>query len=177
MTDYDQATRLDPVNAFAFQSRGRAYRIAGEYDRAIEDFDQMIRLQRTNAAAWNERCYTHLVADAALPNAIADCSESLKINPNNFPALDNRGLALLKLNEPDRAIADYEAALRLSPKSAGALYGRGLAKLKKGDTEGGNADIAAAKAIKPDVAKDFARYGVTAAGDTAGSPAPAPIGG
>ncbi len=177
MADYDQATRLDPVNAFAFQSRGRAYRVAGEYDRAIEDFDQMIRLQRTNAAAWNERCYTHLVADTALSNAIADCSESLKINPNNGAALDNRGLALLKLNEPDRAIADYDAALRLSPKSAGALYGRGLAKLKKGDTEGGNADIAAAKAIKPDVAKDFARHGLTVAGDTAGSPARTPIGG
>ena len=177
LADYDQAARLDPVNAYAFLLRGRAYRIAGEYDRAIEDFDQMIRLQRTNAAAWNERCYTHLVADTALPNAVADCSESLKLNPNSGSALDNRGLALLKLNEVDRAIADYDAALRLSPKSAGSLYGRGLAKLKKGDTEGGNDDIAAAKAIKPDVAKDFDKHGLTVAGDTATSPARPPIGG
>ena len=88
MTDYDQAARLDPVNAFVFLSRGRAYRIAGEYDRAVEDFDQMIRLQRTNASAWNERCYTHLVADTALSNAVADCSDSLKLNPNSVPALD-----------------------------------------------------------------------------------------
>jgi tetratricopeptide (TPR) repeat protein len=177
MADYDQATRIDPVNSFAFLSRGRAYRVAGDYDHAIEDFDQMIRLQRTNAAAWNERCYTQLVADAAPSNALADCSESLKINPNSGPALDNRGLALLKLNEPDRAIADYDAALRLAPRSAGSLYGRGLAKLKKGDIEGGNADIAAAKAIRPDVAKDFARHGLTVAGDTAGASPRTPIGG
>ena len=43
---------------------------------------------------------------------------------------------------------------------AGSLYGRGIAKLKKGDATGGNADIAAAKAIRPEIADEFARYGV-----------------
>jgi tetratricopeptide (TPR) repeat protein len=160
MADYEQATRLDPVNASAFLSRGRALRVAGEYDRAIDDFDQMIRIQKTNASAWNERCYTHVVAGTALPAAVTDCSESIKLNANNSAALGNRGLALLKLNELDRAIADYDAALRLAPKYALALYGRGLAKLKKDDTEGGNADIAAAKVLNADVAKEFAKFGL-----------------
>jgi hypothetical protein len=36
---------------------------------------------------------------------------------------------------------------------------RGTAKLRKGDGSG-DQDIAAAKAIKPDIADDFAGYGV-----------------
>jgi hypothetical protein len=45
-------------------------------------------------------------------------------------------------------------------KDAGSLYGRGMAKLKTGDTVGGNVDIAAAKAIKPEIAEEYAGYGV-----------------
>jgi hypothetical protein len=33
-------------------------------------------------------------------------------------------------------------------------------KLKKKDEIGGNSDIASAKAIKPDIAEEFALYGV-----------------
>jgi tetratricopeptide (TPR) repeat protein len=166
MADFNQATALDPINAYAFQTRGRAYRIAGEFERAITDFDQVIRLQRNNAAAWNERCYTHLVANATLSAALADCNESLRLNPKFGPALGNRALVLLRDNEIDRAIVDYNAALQVAPKYATALYGRGVAKLKKGDSEGGNADIAAATAIDPNVAKEFARLGVTVATKT-----------
>ena len=46
------------------------------------------------------------------------------------------------------------------PNFADSLYGRGLAKRKKGDATGGQADVAAAKALRPDVAEEFAKYGV-----------------
>jgi len=78
-----------------------------------------------------------------------------RINP-----LDSRGLIYLKLGDYDQAIASYDETLKLDPKYADSLYGRGIAKLRKGDTSDGNADIAPAKAIKPDVAEDFAGYGV-----------------
>jgi hypothetical protein len=35
-----------------------------------------------------------------------------------------------------------------------------MAKLKKGDKDAATADLDAAKALKPDVAKDYAKYGV-----------------
>ena len=57
-------------------------------------------------------------------------------------------------------ITDYNAALRLNPKRPDSLYGRGLAKLKGRDTKGGNADLAAARRIRPDIAGEFARYGL-----------------
>ena len=58
------------------------------------------------------------------------------------------------------AIADIDQALKLRPTLASALYGRGVAKLRKGENESGEADVSAARAIKPNVAEEFARYGL-----------------
>ncbi len=66
----------------------------------------------------------------------------------------------LKLGDVDQSILDYDAALDLNPKFAAALYGRGLAKQKKGDRAGADADLTAAKALRPDIAEEFAKFGV-----------------
>jgi tetratricopeptide (TPR) repeat protein len=66
----------------------------------------------------------------------------------------------LKSGRYDDAIADYDAALRIDPKKFASLYGRGMAKRRKQDVSGGNADIAAARHLRPEIAMDFARYGL-----------------
>ena len=81
-----------------------------------------------------------------LNGALADCSESLRLRPNDGNTLNSRGLVQFKLAAFDAAIADYNAAVAQNLEDADSLYARGVAKLKKGDTAGGNADIAAAKA-------------------------------
>ena len=70
------------------------------------------------------------------------------------------GLAFLRQGQFDQAIGDFDLALKLRPTLASALYGRGLAKLKKGENASGEVDVSAAKAIKPNVAEEFARYGL-----------------
>jgi len=40
------------------------------------------------------------------------------------------------------------------------MYGRGVAKMRKGDAAGGGADVRAAKALRPDIAEEFAGYGI-----------------
>ncbi len=92
--------------------------------------------------------------------ALADCNELMKLRPNDPYALVIRGFAHLKSGQIDAALADYNAVLRHDPKNVAALYGRGTAELKKRNTARGDADVAAAKAIKPDIAEEFARYGV-----------------
>jgi hypothetical protein len=74
--------------------------------------------------------------------------------------LDSRGFVRLKSGELSSAIADYDAALQINPKHASSLYGRGIAKVRSGNSAGGNGDIAAAKLIQPDIADEFANYGV-----------------
>jgi tetratricopeptide (TPR) repeat protein len=157
--ELDAAITLAPDYAQAYGNRGIAYDSKGDYERAIRDYDEAIRLDPENATFWNERCFERAII-GRLEEALADCNESIRLEPDAAETLDSRGLVYLKLGQLDNAIADYDAALRLDAKLAGSLHGRGMARLKKGDAAGGNADITAAKAINPDVAKDFARYGV-----------------
>ena len=71
------------------------------------------------------------------------------------------GLAFLRQGQFDQAMADFDQALKLRPTLASALYGRGVAKIKEGENASGEADVSAAKAIKPNVAEEFARYGIS----------------
>jgi len=52
---------------------------------------------------------------------------SLKINPNQPEALNNKGLALQNLGRNEEALAAYEQAVKLNPAYAGAWYNRGNA--------------------------------------------------
>jgi tetratricopeptide (TPR) repeat protein len=56
IADHDQAIKLDPKNAYAFNNRGTAYRAQiGAGERAIADFDQAIKLNPKYAAAFYNR--------------------------------------------------------------------------------------------------------------------------
>lgn len=146
--------------ASAFNNRGVAYRAKGDYDRAIADYGQAIRLEPNYADTFNNRCWTRALAGRDLTQALDDCNESLRLSPDRPHVLNSRGLVQLKLGAFDRAIADYGAALRHDPKDADSLYGRGIAKLRSGDKTGGEADIAAAKAITVSIAEIYADYGI-----------------
>jgi len=147
------------MQAAAFSSRGVAYENKGQYDLAIQDYSQAIKLNPYHANAFANRCGARAIV-GQLQAALADCNESLRLRPNDASTLDSRGFTYLKLGQFDAAIADYDSALRIDPKKPYSLFGRGVARRKKGDLAGGGADIAAAKAIKSDIAEVFAKFGL-----------------
>jgi tetratricopeptide (TPR) repeat protein len=147
-------------DARAYQDRGYAYEMKRDYDHAIADFSEAIRLDPSNADYLNDRCWARGLAGRDLSQALNDCDESLRLAPGSGTTLNNRALVQLKRGAFNRAITDSNAALKLDPKDANSLYGRGQAKLKNGDIAGGNADIANAKTIDPGIVAAYARYGV-----------------
>lgn len=138
--------------------RGLAYDIKGQYDRAIQDYDQVIKLTPNDAGVFGSRCLARATVNQLQP-ALADCNESLRLRPNDAGTLGSRGFTYLKLGLFDASIVDYDASLGIE-QNAYTLFGRGIARRKKGDLAGGDADIAAAKAIKIDIAEDFAKLGL-----------------
>jgi tetratricopeptide (TPR) repeat protein len=117
-----------------------------------------IKYQPGDVAAWAGRCWAQALSGQPKP-ALADCSEVIRLKPDDGAGFALRGFAYLKLADYDHAIDDYGMALWFTPKDALALYGRGMARLKKGD-KGGSEDIAASKALRRDVAELFVKYGV-----------------
>jgi tetratricopeptide (TPR) repeat protein len=112
-----------------FYNRGLAYLLKDQYDRAIEDFDQAIRLNPNDALAFNNRghAYSSKGVTSCRPVSLPPCA--------------------LAIAQYDRAIEDFDQAIRLSPTYAVAAWAyseRGTVKSAKGDFAGAAADLAKA---------------------------------
>src|SRR6266851_2936066 len=149
----------NPDDASALYRRGQVYASKGAYSLAIKDFDDTIRLNPKDVEALNNRCWARTVV-GDLQAALKDCNEALRLRPNFVDALDSRGLVNLKSGQPKNAIADFDAALKINSRLTSSLYGRGLAKQRTGAISEAELDITNAKAMDPNIAKEFASYGL-----------------
>jgi len=66
-------------------------------------------------------------------DAITYYTKTLKINPKDAIAYNNRGLAWGKKGDLDNAIADFTKAVEVDPQFADAYKNRGSAYYDKGD--------------------------------------------
>ncbi len=128
---------------------------------AIEDFLAAgDRLPKDNPVGLNTVCWQLVTTLGAAEKARSFCDIAAAGSPLDWAVWDSHGAMNLALKRYTNAWADYELAVRLEPKAAHALYGRGLALERLGQTEAGEKDKQAALAIDPDVAKDYAGYGL-----------------
>jgi tetratricopeptide (TPR) repeat protein len=137
--------------------RGSAYLRRGDYDLAIGDFDQAIKLNPLDVAAWSSRAYAY-DAKGDYDRAIQNFDEAIRLGKNSANDWNLRGNSYRHKGDYDRAIQDYDRALELvsmrvdnvGPQfHARFLNNRALAKLAKGDVAGADADFAEAKQIDP----------------------------
>ena len=70
--------------AIAYYNRGLAYNSKGQYDRAIQDYDQAIRLKPDFALAYGNRGFSYLKKGSLrdLDQAIADSQQALRLDPS-----------------------------------------------------------------------------------------------
>lgn len=155
----DQAIAIDRRNPLAFYNRGYAEFALKQYDKAIADYGAAIELDAGMGLAYNNRALSRAIAGSDLVAALADSDQALKLLPLNLEVRDTRGFIYLKLGDPALALNEYNAALTIDPNRALSLYGRGLARIKMGDAAG-KGDQEAAITINPEVANDFAIYGL-----------------
>src|SRR5215471_6692294 len=118
--------------AFAFSNRGATYARKGEYDRAIESYDEAIRLNPKHADAFSNRGVAY-ARKGDYDRAVENYDEAIRLNPKHAAALYGRGNAYRRKGDYDRAIENYDEALRLNPKHANAFSNRGVAYARKGE--------------------------------------------
>src|ERR1700722_904883 len=102
-----QSGQAPPKNlATAFDNRGVAERLKGEYDHALQDYEQALRLNPNNANAHNNRGIIYRIK-GDYGRAIADYDEAIWLKNGDFPAaFYNRALSYADKGEYDRALAD-----------------------------------------------------------------------
>ena len=82
----------------AFRGRGVAYGNKGDYDRAIADFTEAIRVDPKLATAFSNRGLAY-EKKGSYDRAIADYNEAIRLNPIDATSFCRRGRAKLKINE------------------------------------------------------------------------------
>ena len=135
------------ILAAVFNNRGAVYYGKKDYDRAIADFSNAIRLDPNFADAFNNRGLAYYDKND-YDHAIADYSASIRLNPKDASAYRDRGIAYSNKKVYDRAIADFSEAIRLKPNYADAFKSRGNAYQEKGDNDRATADFNAARATE-----------------------------
>lgn len=144
-----------------FMYRGIERSLKKDYDLALADYGEAVRIDKKFSDAFYNRCAVFNLKED-YDRALADCSQAIKFgpSPNAVGATGEgrlvadharsdyyaeRGFAYLKKNEYDRAIMDLDNAIRLNPDNGRALRSRGLVYEAKGDTARANADLEMAK--------------------------------
>jgi len=103
-----------------------------DYDRAMADYTEAIRVDPTYVLAFKNRGSVYQRQDD-LDRAIANYSEAARLDPTFLLAFADRASAYQEKGDFDNAIADFGTVIRLSPKDAKAYYSRGVAYQLSGD--------------------------------------------
>lgn len=154
----NEAIRLNPKKAKAYNCRGLAYQGKREYDRAIEDYNRAIALAPNYALAYSNRGNVYN-DKGEHDRAIADYNRAIEIDPNDADVYSNRGAVYDNKGQYDRAIEDCNRAIAIDPHDADAYNNRGVAYDNKGQYDCAIEDYNRAIAIDPNYAAAYNNRG------------------
>ena len=129
-----------------FHLRGIAYVSHTEYDKAIADFTQSLKLQGNKAGVLNNRGQAYYLKGEH-EAAIRDLDAAIQADPKHFVAMNNRALCYIALNDLNRAMTDLNAAITLHAEYPEALNNRGVVHSRKGDYKAAIKDLTLALKI------------------------------
>ena len=142
---YNEAIRLKPDYAEAYNNRGAAKSGLGQHGDAIVDYNKAIRLKPNYVEAYNNRgnAKNHL---GQREEAIADYDEAIRLKPDYAEAYINRGNVNNNFDLHE-AIADYDRAIELKPGYAATYYNRGDTYFRLGRKDEARRDFETALAL------------------------------
>ncbi|MGH6825724.1 caspase family protein [Methyloceanibacter sp.] len=142
----------------AYNVRGYAYQWKGDYDRAIADQEQAIKLDPSDYYYF-ARGNAYL-AKGDYDRAISDFNKAIKLDPTNNQFFLGRGDGYRSKGDYDHAISDYEKVMNLDPIGSYPYLHRGDAYLAMADYDRAIADYDKAIKISPDYAGAYNNRGL-----------------
>ncbi|MHB8559511.1 MAG: tetratricopeptide repeat protein, partial [Candidatus Acidiferrales bacterium] len=120
----------------------------GEYDRAIQDFDQALRFKPNYVEAIASRASAY-VSKGDFDRAIEEYGRAIKIEPTYAGDFNDRAVAYLGKRDYQRALQDLDHAVQLSPQDPHVLATRGITHFYTGQFKSAENDLALALRLAP----------------------------
>ncbi|MFK5915188.1 MAG: tetratricopeptide repeat protein [Woeseiaceae bacterium] len=120
------------TNANLYLSRADIYFQLRNFDNAVEDYTQAIKLDNALDKAWFGRGMA-LGRQGFIAKGIYNLSVYIKRNPNDSVAYTKRGVRYLWLGDKDNAELDLLQAIKIDAKNAEAHDDLGVVYAQKGD--------------------------------------------
>ncbi len=95
LSDFNQATRINPKNSLAHRNRANLHRRAKRYDNALSDYNEAIRLKPDYARAYDDRGDLYL-EQKDFDLAIASYEQAVKYEPGNATFWADRGVGRIR---------------------------------------------------------------------------------
>jgi tetratricopeptide (TPR) repeat protein len=136
--------------AQAYLSRGLIYiRFKADWDRAIADYDEALKLNPKIAGAYTGRAAANL-RKGNIDRALPDLNEGLRLDPKSPGVRNVFGYYYNKKGDHERALTEVNEALRLYPQYLYAFSNRGEIYESKGEYIKALADFRMALSLDPD---------------------------
>src|SRR5262249_18138042 len=130
----DAAYGTTAAQAIAYNNRGNAYIAKGDLDRAIQDFDQSIKLDANYTKPLNNRGVA-LMRQGEYDHAIEAFDEAIRLKPSYANAYANRAGAYLRKGDYTRARQASAEPFPLNPGHDFVWVGRCWAQAVLGELQ------------------------------------------
>ncbi|MFP3042886.1 tetratricopeptide repeat protein [Treponema primitia] len=145
-------------DAKASYDRGNAARTRRDFDTAIREYTEAIRINPNYAEAYIVRGNAYN-DKRDYERAIADCTEAIRIDPTLGSAYIIRGVVYNNKRDYDQAIKDFTDGIRLNPNYSFAYVYRGRAYYNRSEYDRAIADYTEAIRLNPNEAEAYTGRG------------------
>ncbi|MGI9464601.1 MAG: tetratricopeptide repeat protein [Aestuariivirgaceae bacterium] len=128
--------------------RGMVHFRNNQYERAIKDFDILVRHVSHDAHLFMIRGDAYHL-NGQFDQAISDYSAVIRLDPQNIRAYYNRAITHRKQQKYQLAIHDFDGIIELKPGDARAYQNRGHIFLRLGEAENALPDFKRAVTLAP----------------------------
>lgn len=146
---YNRSIQAAPERPWGYLHRAICYHNRNQFDLALDDFHQVIKLDQNYGLAYSYRgeIYNSL-ANIHQEYAFKDYNKALELNGKNTSVLFHRGTLHARLGNFFQALDDYNRAIKLKPDES-LLYNRGIIFYQQNQLEKAGEDFRQALAMNP----------------------------
>jgi tetratricopeptide (TPR) repeat protein/S1-C subfamily serine protease len=157
LTAINKAIGLNDRDFILYVSKGNILDDLKLYRGAETAYTEAIKIKPSELAYSNRGIIRYKLKQ--YPEAIADFTKAIAINPQLAQAYSNRGIVRKELKEYPAAIADFDLAIAINSQDAIAYYNRGIVRADLEQYPEAIADFTKAIEINPQYAEAYSNRG------------------